>query len=82
MNTGYSGRVAVYEYLPIGYNFRKLILEDADEQRMLIEAKKEGVTFLFEDAWNKIKAGLLTIKDVITKVPLDYGINFKNLTGT
>lgn len=81
MNTGYSGRVAVYEYLPINYSFRKLILEDADEQRMFIEAKKNGVAFLFEEAWNKIKAGMLTIEDVITKVPLDYGINMKNPTG-
>jgi type IV pilus assembly protein PilB len=81
-NTGYSGRIAVYEYLPIGRNFRKLIIEDTDEQKMLIEAKKDGVTFLFEDAWNKVKNGITTIDEVMAKVPMDYGMNLKNLTAS
>jgi len=34
-------------------------------------AKNEGVSFLFEDAWNKVRDGITTIEEVIAKVPLD-----------
>ncbi len=73
-NTGYSGRIAAYEYLPMTLVIRRLITKNTGEDELFSAAKKEGVTFLFEDAWNKVKAGITTIDEVIAKVPLDYGL--------
>jgi hypothetical protein len=30
------------------------------------------VTFLFGDAWNKVKAGLTTVEEALGKVPVEY----------
>lgn len=76
-NTGYSGRIAVYEYLPMTPVIRRLIAKNEGEDELFSAAKKEGVTFLFEDAWNKAKAGITTIDEVIAKVPLDYGLKIR-----
>ncbi|MBI5212772.1 MAG: type II/IV secretion system protein, partial [Nitrospirae bacterium] len=71
-NTGYVGRVAVYEYLPMSQSFKRLISKNVSEEDLLIAAKSDGVNFLFDDAWNKVKAGITTAEEVLTKVPLDY----------
>lgn len=71
-NTGYSGRIAVYEYLHMSPALRKLVANDMSESSLLMVAKNEGVTFLLEDAWNKVKDGITTIEEVIAKVPVDY----------
>jgi len=73
-NTGYSGRLAVYEYLPLTFRMKQLISSGADEIAMLKAAKEEGVTFLFEDAWNKVRSGVTSIEEVMSKVPMDYRI--------
>jgi len=70
-NTGYLGRLAVYEYLPMSPALRKLLTNGTSESSLLMAAKNEGVTFLFEDAWNKVKNGITTIEEVIAKVPVD-----------
>ncbi len=70
-NTGYLGRIAVYEYLTMTPTLRKLLTHDTSESSLLMAAKKEGVAFLFEDAWNKVKDGITTVEEVIAKVPFD-----------
>ena len=69
-NTGYSGRIAIYEYLLISPALKKLISQNASEEDLFIAAKNEGATFLFEDAINKVKAGITTIDEVIAKIPM------------
>lgn len=71
-NTGYSGRIAVYEYLSMSPALRKLLANDTSESSLLMAAKNEGVTFLSEDAWNKVKDGITTVDEVMAKVPVDY----------
>jgi type IV pilus assembly protein PilB len=72
-NTGYSGRIAVYEYLPMSVALKKLIANNADEGILLATAQKEKVTFLLKDAWNKVKDGITTIDEVMAKIPVNYG---------
>lgn len=72
--TGYSGRVGIYEFLPMSQTIRRLISKNAGEDQLLSEAKKAGATFFFEDAWNKVKFGITTIDEVMTKIPMDYVI--------
>lgn len=74
-NTGYSGRIAIYEFLPMTHSIKRLVAKNTEEDRLFIEARKEGVTFLYEDAWNKVRLGITTIDEVIAKIPMDYGLN-------
>ncbi|BCB96537.1 type II secretion system protein E [Dissulfurispira thermophila] len=69
-NTGYSGRIAVYEYIQMSPALRKLVANNTSESSLLMAAKNEGVTFLFEDAWNKVRDGITTAHEVIAKVPV------------
>lgn len=71
-NTGYFGRTAVYEYLPVNRLFKKMIIEDRDEEELLVAAENEGIVFLFEDAWNKVKDGITSVQEAMAKVPFDY----------
>lgn len=70
--TGYSGRTAIYEYLPISPALKKLISKSTTESSLMMAAKNEGVRFLIEDAWDKVKDGITTIDEVMAKVPADY----------
>lgn len=79
-DTGYYGRIAVYEYLPITPTLRKLISNNAGESSLMMAAKNEGSVFLFEDAWHKVKNGITTIEEVLAKVPMDYVWKLKEET--
>jgi type IV pilus assembly protein PilB len=70
-NTGYSGRIAVYEYIEMDPALRKLVANNASESSLIMAAKKQGVTFLFDDAWNKVRNGITTVEEMIAKVPID-----------
>jgi type IV pilus assembly protein PilB len=74
MNTGYLGRMAVYEYLSMSRKLKIALSGRTDEQELLTTARSEGLKFLYEDAINKVKAGLTTIEEVMSKVPFDYSL--------
>lgn len=74
MNTGYLERTAVYEYLSMSRRLKIVLSKTTDEQELLIAARKEGLKFLYEDALDKVKAGLTTIDEVIAKIPFDYSL--------
>lgn len=74
LNTGYLERTAVYEYLSMSRRLKIALSKTTEEQELLIGARKEGLKFLYEDALNKVRAGLTTIDEVISKVPFDYSL--------
>ncbi len=71
-NTGYLGRVAVYEFLPISTKIRRLIARNASDHDIFEAADAEGVSFLFNEAINKVRAGVTSLDEVIAKIPMDY----------
>lgn len=77
-HTGYAGRVAVYEYLPMTPKFRKALAKTVNEHEFLAEAKKSGFAFLFEDAWEKMTAGTTTYEEIIAKIPIEYRLRLDN----
>lgn len=74
LNTGYLERTAVYEYLSMSRRLKIALSKTTDEQELLIAARKEGLKFLYEDALHKVRTGLTTIDEVISKVPFDYSL--------
>jgi general secretion pathway protein E len=63
--TGYRGRLAIFEYLPITDEIRKLINQHASTETIKVAAKEMGVRFLREDGWQKVRQGVTTIAEVL-----------------
>jgi len=65
LNTGYSGRVGIYELLPISNELKKLILKQADSGQIKDLGVKEGMTTLLQDGLEKAIAGITTVEEVL-----------------
>jgi len=65
LNTGYSGRVGIYELLPISPSIRKLIMANADSGQIKDLAIKEGMVALINDGIEKAIQGITTIEEVL-----------------
>ncbi|MFM6830851.1 MAG: GspE/PulE family protein, partial [Novosphingobium sp.] len=63
--TGYAGRVAVLEFLPVDDVVGKLILCGSDTRTISDAARAGGMTSLFEDGLAKAAQGLTTIEEVL-----------------
>lgn len=63
-NTGYRGRIGVFEVLKISKDIRKLIVDQADSETIRQLAIKEGMTTMFEDGLQKALVGLTTLDEV------------------
>jgi len=64
-NTGYKGRIGVYEILNISTSIKDLIERKATTQEIIEQAKKEGFKTLFEDALQKVHQGIITLDEAI-----------------
>jgi type IV pilus assembly protein PilB len=67
--TGYRGRVGVYEFLLMDAKIKRMVAEKASEDELWAAAREAGIVTLFEDAWEKVSEGLTTVEEVIAKVP-------------
>ena len=69
-NTGYLGRVGIFEVLEVSKEIRKLIVEKADSDLISQQARKEGMTTMLDDGLSKVIQGVTTIQEVlrVTKV--------------
>jgi len=63
--SGYHGRTGVFEILEFNDEIRSAIIEKLSNFEVVEIAKKTGFRTLIEDAINKIKAGDITVEDVI-----------------
>jgi type IV pilus assembly protein PilB len=64
-NTGYKGRIAVYEILTIGEEIRELILAGASANEIKKEAMRLGMMTMRQSAIELLKKGLTTIDEVV-----------------
>lgn len=64
-DTGYRGRVGLYELLIMSDAVRHLITSGADANVIREQAIKEGMGILREDALEKLKQGLTTPEEVV-----------------
>lgn len=63
--TGYLGRIGIYEVLTISKAIRDLVTKRADSDLIHDQAVKEGMTTMFEDGVQKILQGMTTIEEVL-----------------
>jgi type IV pilus assembly protein PilB len=72
--TGFKGRLAIHEALYFTKELRQIIVksgEDVDEEKIRIQAKKDGSLSLREAGLEKVKLGLTSIEEVLASTSED-----------
>ncbi len=64
-NTGYKGRIAIFEIMVISDNLRELITRNVNTKILRETALQEGMRTLKEDGIKKVCAGITTIEEVL-----------------
>lgn len=64
-NSGYKGRIAFYEVLPIGDEIRELILEGASSNEVKKAAIRLGMKTLRMSGLAKVKEGVTSVEEVL-----------------
>ncbi len=69
-NTGYSGRVGIYELLYIDKPLRDTIISNPSMDAILTTAKKGDFKLMVEDAVSKLTDGMIDIKELIRVIAI------------
>src|SRR3989344_3024728 len=64
-NSGYMGRIAIFEVLPVSEKISRLILERKPASDVEAVAKDEGMITLKQDGYLKVLEGVTTIEEVL-----------------
>ncbi len=70
-DTGYKGRVGLYEVMPVTQRIRELILENASSAKIKEKAVNDGMITLRADGLAKIKEGITTLEEVLRETSFD-----------
>ncbi|HKY60511.1 MAG TPA: ATPase, T2SS/T4P/T4SS family, partial [Gemmatimonadota bacterium] len=69
-DTGYRGRIGLFEVMPISRAIRRLITEHATTEAIRRQAQEDGMITLREDGLAKVKAGITTLDEVLRETAL------------
>jgi general secretion pathway protein E len=69
--TGYKGRLALFEVMTMTPGMAKLTMERADTSLLRKQAIADGMTLLIDDGIRKIKEGVTTIEEVIAVATIE-----------
>lgn len=64
-DTGYRGRIALYEVMPIGEDIKELILEGASAVEIKKKAIASGMKTLRMSGLTKLKEGMTTVEEIL-----------------
>ncbi len=64
-NSGYQGRLGVFEVLEVTKNIRRLIVEKNDADVIQKAAIEEGMTTMLDDGLDRVAEGITTIDEVL-----------------
>jgi type IV pilus assembly protein PilB len=69
--TGYVGRIGIYELLRLDETIRNIVRTVGDIEQIRSTARSNGMRLMQEDALGKILDGITTLEEVLRVVPLD-----------
>lgn len=72
--TGYKGRLALFELMSMTPGMAKLTMDRADTSLLRKQAVADGMTLLIDDGIRKIKEGLTTIEEVISVATMEQEV--------
>jgi type IV pilus assembly protein PilB len=62
---GYSGRIGIFEVLPVSGTIKELIVKKATSDQIQAQAQKEGMRTMIEDGFIKAAQGITSIEEVL-----------------
>jgi len=68
--TGYAGRVGIFELLRMTPTLKELVQRKATEAEMRKAAGLAGTRFLLEDAMEKVRQGITTLEEILRVIQL------------
>ncbi len=71
-NTGYKGRVAIYEVMRLGEELKEFVLNGASATELKREAIRLGMLTLRRSALNKLREGVTTVSEVYRVSAADF----------
>ena len=69
-NTGYDGRIGVFETLEMKKEIKELIIKKASSDVLTQKARELGMTTMLEDGLEKILSGITTIEEILTIIKI------------
>ena len=66
LETGYAGRLPIFEIMSMTPSLAHLIIERADANDIQKQAVADGMTTLLSDGIAKIETGLTTVEEVLS----------------
>jgi type IV pilus assembly protein PilB len=63
-DTGYKGRVGIYQVMPISDDLRQIIMRAGNAIEIADQARKEGVKDLRQSGLIKVKAGITSLEEI------------------
>jgi len=70
-NSGYRGRVGIFEMLMITDQLRELIVQRRSATDLQAVARKDGLKLMREDGWSKVLAGMTTVEEIVRVTKTD-----------
>jgi len=67
-NTGYRGRMALHEVMPVSEEIERLAVDRASSAEIGRMARSQGMETLLEDGWAKVQEGLTSIEELFRVV--------------
>lgn len=74
LDTGYKGRLAIFEVMEMTPAIIQLTMQRADTSVIRNQAIKNGMTLLVQDGVRKIKEGLTTIDEVLAVATIEHEV--------
>lgn len=62
---GYSGRIGIYEVLPVTETIKELIVKKAAAAQIMAQAQKQGMRTMIEDGFIKAAQGITSVEEVL-----------------
>ncbi len=75
LNTGYRGRLAIFEVMEMTGPIAALTMQRADTAQLRSQAIKDGMTLLVQDGVRKIEQGLTSIEEVLAVATMEYTVD-------
>ena len=69
--TGYSGRVGIYELLRVDDSIRTIIRTSGNIDQIRATSRSNGMRLMQEDALEKIRSGVTTLEEILRVVPME-----------
>ena len=73
-HTGYRGRAAIFEIVPVNENLRRMVIRKETGTAMKARAITDGMDTLRDDGWRRVVKGQTTVEEVVRVTQQDEAI--------